>query len=203
MNHRDKSLAPRSKYHETLIPPRFRVTSSNARVHVLSLTYMRARTQLVNLPELIPTSLPQTRRCEAAGHRNNLLISISTSTQRTRCFATTSRAAFVTVTSWDGSPGQPSTARLDVLNGPASRASCRPQQVCEGPAALSLYIPLFLTRRRAYAKPHSGSVPEPRGNGLSFLRKNLTLASSAFTPQSRSVENTRSHSDYEHQSFFF
>lgn len=120
------NLLPPGANTTRLIPPRFRVTSSIARVHVLSLTHMRAhaRTQLVNLPELIPTSLPQTRRCEAAGHRNNLLISISTSTKRTRCFSTTSRAAFVTVTSWDGSPRQPRTARLDVLNGPANRASC-------------------------------------------------------------------------------
>lgn len=35
-------------------------------------------------------------------------------------------------------------------------------------------------------RPNSGSVREPSGNGLCFLRKNLTLASSTFTLQSRS-----------------
>lgn len=33
-------------------------------------------------------------------------------------------------------------------------------------------------------RPNSGSVREPSGNGLCFLRKNLTLASSTFTLQS-------------------
>lgn len=34
-------------------------------------------------------------------------------------------------------------------------------------------------------RPNSGSVREPSGNGICFLRKNLTLASSTFTLQSR------------------
>lgn len=88
----------------------------------------------------------------------------------------------------------------------AARAPCvlLPQQVCEGqsPRSPQPLYPVIFNLLPGLRKTSSGSVLKPRGNGLSFLRKNLTLASSAFTLQSHSVENTLNYSQYVHQTFF-
>lgn len=61
-----------------------------------------------------------------------------------------------------------------------------PAGVLKGSALqLSAFIYAVIFNPLGLRKTNSGSVREPTGNGLCFLRKNLTLASSTFTLQSR------------------
>lgn len=76
--------------------------------------------------------------------------------------------------------------RLQALEWWSSCRCCGQQQS----ATLCLLYAVIFTPPRL-RRTNSGSVVEPSGNGLCFLRKNLTLASSTFTLQSRSGAQRR------------
>lgn len=145
MNHRDKPLAPEANTMRLSSP------------YGLVFKHTHGRTHIVNLPELIPTCLPQPRWCETADHRNNLFVSTLT---KGRGVSSRSHSCIVTVMNWDGSrKAAMKTTTFTVAGHVAERpgrlaSSCRSRCVrARAPAALSLYIPLFLTCCRAYAKP--------------------------------------------------
>lgn len=71
----------------------------------------------------------------------------------------------------------------EAANSCAWLSSCRCCGQQRSAALCLLYAVIFTPP--GLRRTNSGSVREPSGNGLCFLRKNLTLASSTFTLQSR------------------